>query len=83
MNDPWLPYSRGRHAHPVPGAPALSSEKLSVCCPGTDRLVLRDVSVQISLGARAATLGPNGAGKSTLLKAVAGLLPIARGNIRI
>lgn len=30
-----------------------------------------------------AVLGPNGAGKSTLLRAVAGLLPMATGHIRI
>jgi ABC-type Mn2+/Zn2+ transport system ATPase subunit len=42
---------------------------------------LRDVSFSTSCGACVALIGPNGAGKSTLLKAVAGLLPIAAGNI--
>jgi ABC-type Mn2+/Zn2+ transport system ATPase subunit len=42
---------------------------------------LRDVSFSTSCGVCVALIGPNGAGKSTLLKAVAGLLPIAAGNI--
>lgn len=42
---------------------------------------LRDVSFSASCGVCVALIGPNGAGKSTLLKAVAGLLPIAAGNI--
>ncbi|RUU62265.1 ATP-binding cassette domain-containing protein, partial [Mesorhizobium sp. M7A.T.Ca.TU.009.01.1.1] len=27
--------------------------------------------------------GPNGSGKSTLLRVIAGLLPVAQGNVRI
>jgi ABC-type Mn2+/Zn2+ transport system ATPase subunit len=45
--------------------------------------VLRDVTVQITHGARVAIVGPNGAGKSTLFKALAGLLPISAGEISI
>lgn len=33
--------------------------------------------------ARIALVGPNGAGKSTLLKAVAGLLPVTSGRVRV
>lgn len=83
MSDPRFPYSRGRHADPVPGAPALATDRLSVCYPGTDRLALRGVSVRAERGSRVALVGPNGAGKSTLLKAVAGLLPVAEGGVRI
>lgn len=83
MSDPRFPYSRGRHADPVPEAPALATDRLSVCYPGTGRGALRDVSVRAGRGSRVALVGPNGAGKSTLLKAVAGLLPVATGDIRI
>ncbi|MBM3983395.1 MAG: ABC transporter ATP-binding protein [Planctomycetes bacterium] len=83
MSDPRFPYSRGRHADPVPDAPALATDRLSVCYPGTDRVALRNVSVRAGRGSRVALVGPNGAGKSTLLKAAAGLLPVAAGGIRI
>jgi len=83
MSDPLFPYSRGRHADPTPDAPALVTDRLTVCYPGTQRFALREVSVRANRGSRVALVGPNGAGKSTLLKAVAGLLPIASGSVQI
>jgi ABC-2 type transport system ATP-binding protein len=43
---------------------------------------LRDVSAELPTGA-IGLLGPNGAGKSTLIKALLGLLPPARGRMRV
>ena len=83
MNHPALPYSHRHHQDPLPGAPALVVERLSVVYPGTKRLALRDVSLIVPVGAQLALVGANGAGKSTLLKAVARLLPIQSGTIRI
>lgn len=83
MSQPSLPYSHRHHQDPLPGAPALVVERLSVTYPGTKRLALRDVSLTVPVGARVALVGANGAGKSTLLKAVAKLLPIRRGAIYI
>jgi ABC-type Mn2+/Zn2+ transport system ATPase subunit len=83
MSDPLFPYSRGRHADPDPDSPALATDRLSVCYPGTPRLALREVSIRAERGTRVALVGPNGAGKSTLLKAVAGLLPVASGDVRV
>lgn len=83
MNDPWLPYSRGRHADPVDGAPALLTEVLRVAYPGAHGSALRGVSVRVPCGTCTALVGPNGSGKSTLLKAVAGLLPVASGVVRV
>ena len=83
MNDPWLPYSRGRHAEPVDGAPALLTEALCVAYPGAQCPALRGVGVRILCGTCTALVGPNGSGKSTLLKAVAGLLPVASGRVRV
>jgi ABC-type Mn2+/Zn2+ transport system ATPase subunit len=44
---------------------------------------LTDVTFQVPHGQQVAVVGPNGAGKSTLFKALVGLVPIARGEIRI
>ena len=45
--------------------------------------VLAGVDLVVRAGEVAVLLGPNGAGKSTLLRAVAGLLPVRRGSVRI
>ena len=42
-----------------------------------------DVALEIRGGQVVALLGPNGAGKTTLLRALAGLIPIARGHVRL
>jgi len=45
--------------------------------------VVHGLNLDVSEGELLSLLGPSGAGKTTILKAVAGLLPPARGNIRI
>jgi branched-chain amino acid transport system ATP-binding protein len=60
---------------------ALTVEGLSV--PRAERLVLRDVSLEITGGEITALLGPNGTGKSTLVLAVAGVLRPTAGRIRL
>ena len=47
-----------------------------------DRLVLRDIALELPAGRWTAIAGPNGAGKTTLLKALAQLLP-ATGQISL
>jgi molybdate transport system ATP-binding protein len=42
-----------------------------------------DVALTVEPGSVVALLGPNGAGKSTLLRAVAGLVPLAAGHVRL
>ncbi len=44
---------------------------------------LDDVSLTLGQGEFVTLLGPNGAGKTTLLRAVAGLMPVRRGEIRL
>lgn len=48
-----------------------------------EKIVLHDLSFQVTHGARVAVVGPNGAGKSTLFKALVGLLPLKSGEIFI
>jgi len=76
-------YAGRQHAHPVKGEPALKIQDLSITHPGSQDAALQHVSLKVEVGQRAALVGPNGAGKSTLLKAVAGLIPSKKGQIRI
>lgn len=48
-----------------------------------ERRVIDGLSFAVAAGDAVAVTGPNGAGKSTLLRAVAGLLPLAGGAIRL
>lgn len=48
-----------------------------------ERDAVGGVDVAVAAGEVAVLLGPNGAGKSTLLRAIAGLLPVRRGAVRI
>ena len=48
-----------------------------------DRVLWRDVDLDIAHGTFTAILGPNGAGKSTLLKAILGLQPLSDGWIQV
>lgn len=45
--------------------------------------VLTNLDLEISAGTVVGLIGPNGAGKTTLLRAIAGLLPLDRGDIHI
>ena len=45
--------------------------------------IVNGVSIAADRGEIIAILGPNGAGKSTLVKAIAGLVPVAAGHIRL
>ena len=62
-------------------APALDIRlQLALHSPGRDFRL----DAQFSASARrTALIGPSGSGKSTLLKAIAGLLPGARGHVRV
>lgn len=45
--------------------------------------IVKGVSIGIDAGEIVAILGPNGAGKSTLIKAIAGLVTIGAGSVRL
>ena len=78
---PFFTYAGRHEAAPIPGQPAL------VVCDlysGYNRQdVLTGITLTVPIGAQVALIGPNGAGKSTLFKAVAGLLPVRKGEVRI
>jgi branched-chain amino acid transport system ATP-binding protein len=45
--------------------------------------IVRSASVVVGAGEIVVLLGPNGAGKSTLIKAIAGLVPVFSGQVRL
>ncbi|MDQ3370502.1 MAG: ABC transporter ATP-binding protein, partial [Myxococcota bacterium] len=53
----------------------------SVALGGRD--VISGVSCQVDAGELVVIVGPNGAGKTTLLRAIAGLIPLHRGRVRV
>lgn len=55
----------------------------SLSCRRAGRQVLHRIDFTLPAGSAAALRGPNGAGKSTLLRALAGLLPISGGDVRL
>jgi len=58
-------------------------DHVSFAYPGTDRLVLNDVSVTLPAGTVVAVVGENGAGKSTLVKLLAKMYEPTSGRIYI
>lgn len=70
-----------REPRPDAHGHALEIDGLSVVLRG--RVVLDDVTVAFAAGRTHAVIGRSGAGKSVLMKAAAGLLPRARGTVRV
>jgi ATP-binding cassette subfamily B protein len=58
-------------------------EHVSFAYPGTDRLVLDDVNLELPAGAVVALVGENGSGKTTLVKLLAKLYEPSAGRILI
>ncbi len=56
---------------------------LNVSCQRGDRVIFRDVSFRLAPGQALLVIGPNGAGKTSLLRQIAGLLPLAAGDLRL
>jgi ATP-binding cassette subfamily B protein len=61
----------------------IALQHVSFRYPGTDKLVLDDVDVELPAGAVVALVGENGAGKSTFVKLLCGMYAPERGRIDI
>ena len=70
---------------PVPASleRGIRFEHVSFKYPGTDRLVLDDVDVELPAGSVVAVVGENGAGKSTLIKLLAKMYEPTSGRILV
>lgn len=60
---------------------AIDIQHLNVSYSGIE--VLTDINLSFDTGKLIGIIGPNGAGKSTLIKAILGLIPIDKGEIKI
>lgn len=56
---------------------------LKISCQRGGRIIFRDLSCQLAPGEALLVTGPNGAGKTSLLRQIAGLLPLAGGELRL
>jgi ATP-binding cassette subfamily B protein len=70
---------------PVPArlAQGIRFENVSFAYPGTERLVLENVNLELPAGAVVAIVGENGAGKTTLVKLLAKLYEPTGGRILV
>ena len=62
---------------------SIAFDHVSFAYPGTDRLVLDDISLELPAGAVVAVVGENGAGKSTLVKLLCKLYEPTSGQILV
>ena len=76
-----------RDAEPAPVprrlARGITLEGVSFVYPGTDRSVLRDVSLHLPAGSTVALVGENGAGKTTLVKLLCGMCVPTEGRVLV
>src|SRR6185312_10741361 len=68
---------------PVELREGIRLDHVSFAYPGTDRLVLEDISLELPAGVVVAVVGENGAGKSTLVKLLAKFYEPTRGAIYV
>ncbi len=77
-----IPAVNEPHALPAP-TQSLVVEGVSVVPPGTQRVVVQDLSFGLRAGQGLGIIGPSASGKSTLVRALVGVWPPARGKVRL
>ena len=71
----------GKHDQHMPYTIGLAAIEIS--CRRGDRTIFRDLSFRLAPGQTLLVTGANGAGKTSLLRQVAGLIPLAEGDLRL
>lgn len=73
-----------RQPTPLPApASTLTAENLVVAAPGRATPILTGVSLQLEAGQGLGLIGPSASGKSTLVRALVGVWPALKGDIRL
>ncbi len=65
-----------------PPKSSLKVERITVAAPSTGSVILSDVSFDLVTGQAVGVIGPSGSGKSTLARALVGVWPVLRGDVR-
>lgn len=61
----------------------LKVERITVAAPSTGSVLLSDASLDLKAGQAAGIIGPSGGGKSTFARALTGVWPLLRGDVRL
>jgi ABC-type protease/lipase transport system fused ATPase/permease subunit len=77
-----LPKEEERLALPPP-VEMVAVDQIHVTAPGSEKLILNDVSFNLWSGEGLGIIGPSGSGKSSLARALVGVWPQLRGRIKI
>jgi len=77
-----LPKEEERLALPPP-TEVLSVAQLQIAAPGSEKLIVNDVSFTLRSGEGLGIIGPSGSGKSSLARALVGVWPQLRGKIKL
>ncbi|MGK7870684.1 ATP-binding cassette domain-containing protein [Falsiroseomonas sp. E2-1-a20] len=72
---------RSAQAGALVASPGLVIEGLTLDLPGTGRVLVRDLALEVKPGQMLLVSGPNGAGKTSLLRAILGLAAPADGCV--
>jgi PrtD family type I secretion system ABC transporter len=66
-----------------PPTEVLAVDQIHVTAPGSEKLILNDVSFRLWSGQGLGIIGPSGSGKSSLARVLVGVWPQLRGRIKI
>lgn len=58
-------------------------DKITVAAPGTGQVILSEVRFELKAGQALGVIGPSAGGKTTLARALTGIWPVLRGNVRL
>jgi ATP-binding cassette subfamily C protein len=79
--DSWQSTAGGAETDLPPPHRSLEAQALSLVAPGTQSLIVRDVSFKLAAGEALGIIGPSGAGKSSLVRGLVGVWKPARGAV--
>ena len=68
-------------APPAASGQSLLVRHVDLIPPGSDRRLIRDLSLEVGADQRVLVVGPSGCGKTSLLRLVSGLWPAAAGEV--